>query len=104
VLIVGGRYVPGMRFVVNVTMGLSKVRYVRFLAWSVLAGVLWSTYTCLLAYSIGTALAEFPLATVVISGVVTTAVLALIFIVIRKRRRTAAATAEPNGDAVHTID
>ena len=35
VLIIGGRYVPGMRFVVNATMGLSDIRYRRFLPWSV---------------------------------------------------------------------
>ncbi len=28
-LIVGGRYVPGMRFVVNATMGISEIRYAR---------------------------------------------------------------------------
>lgn len=72
-------------------MGLSDMRYRRFLAWSVLAGVLWSTYTCVLAYNIGTALAEFPLASVVISSLVTAAVLTLIFLVIRKQRRAAAA-------------
>ena len=31
VLIIGGRYVPGMRFVVNATMGLSEMPYRRFL-------------------------------------------------------------------------
>ena len=31
VLIIGGRYVPGMRFVVNATMGLSDIAYRRFL-------------------------------------------------------------------------
>ena len=46
VLIIGGRYVPGMRFVVNATMGLSEIPYRRFLPWSVFSGVLWSVYTC----------------------------------------------------------
>lgn len=90
VLIVGGRYVPGMRFVVNATMGLSDIPYRRFLPWSVLGGVLWSGYTCVLAYKVATNLAGFPLASVVISGLVTTAALAIIFIVVRKRRATAA--------------
>ena len=84
-LIVGGRYVPGMRFVVNVTMGLSNIRYRKFLAWSALGGTLWSLYTSVLAYKVATTLAGFPLASVVISGIVTTAVLAVIFFVIRKR-------------------
>lgn len=90
VLIVGGRYVPGMRFVVNATMGLSDIPYRRFLPWSVLGGALWSAYTCALAYKVATNLAGFPLASVVISGLVTTAALAIIFIVVRKRRATAA--------------
>jgi membrane protein DedA with SNARE-associated domain len=89
-LIVGGRYVPGMRFVVNATMGLSDIPYGRFLPWSMLGGALWSTYTCLLAYKVATSLAGFPLASVVISGFLTTVMLALIFYVVRKRRATAA--------------
>lgn len=86
VLIVGGRYVPGMRFVVNATMGLSDFPYRRFLPWSALGGVLWSTYTCVLAYQVGTALAEFPLASVVISGLITTVVIVAILLVVRRRR------------------
>jgi membrane-associated protein len=94
-LIVGGRYVPGMRFVVNATMGLSDIPYRRFLPWSVLGGVLWSAYTCLLAYKISTALADFPLASVVISGLVTTAILGVILIVVRRRKHAVEAQAEP---------
>jgi membrane protein DedA with SNARE-associated domain len=94
VLIVGGRYVPGMRFVVNATMGLSDIPYRRFLPWSILGGVLWSAYTCLLAYKVATSLAGFPLASVVISGVVTTVALVVIFYVVRKRRRDAASRPE----------
>ena len=45
-MIVAGRYVPGMRFAVNATMGLSSIPYRRFLPWSVLGGTLWSVYTC----------------------------------------------------------
>ena len=90
VLVVGGRSVPGMRFVVNPTMGLSDIPYRRFLPWSVLGGALWSAYTCVLAYKVATNLAGFPLAPIVISGLVTTAALAIILIVVRKRRATAA--------------
>ena len=94
-LIVGGRYVPGMRFVVNATMGLSDIPYRRFLAWSVLGGALWSAYTCLLAYKVSTTLAEFPLASVVISGLVTTAIIAIVLVVVRRRKRGVAAPAQP---------
>lgn len=90
VLIVGGRYVPGLRFVVNATMGLSDIRYRRFLGWSVLSGVLWSAYTCLLAYWIGLSLGEYPLASVVISGTVTTVAIAVVFWNLRREHaRTA---------------
>jgi membrane-associated protein len=95
VLIVGGRYVPGMRFVVNATMGLSDIPYRRFLPWSVVGGVLWSAYTCLLAYKVSTTLAEFPLASVVISGFVTTAFIAIVFFIVRRRKRAVAAPARP---------
>lgn len=88
-LIVGGRYVPGLRFVVNATMGLSEMPYRRFVSWSILSGVLWSTYTCVLAYKIGTALGDFPLASVIISGLVTTVAIGIVLISLRRRRRRA---------------
>jgi membrane-associated protein len=98
VLIVGGRYVPGMRFVVNATMGLSTMAYRRFLPWSILSGVLWSVYTCVLAYNIGLALADFPLGSVVISGLVTTVAIGVVFLTLRSHRR-AAARADRNAAA-----
>ena len=89
VLIIGGRYLPGMRFVVNATMGLSDIAYPRFLLWSAIGGTLWSVYTCGLAYAIGIALGDFPLASFVISGLVTTVALAAVFLVVRRQRRRA---------------
>jgi membrane-associated protein len=91
-LIVAGRYVPGLRFVVNATMGLSGYPYRRFLPWSALGGAVWAAYTCGLAYLVGTALAEFPLASVVVSGTITTAAIAAIFVVLRRRRRGVSGT------------
>jgi membrane protein DedA with SNARE-associated domain len=88
VLLTFGRYVPGLRFVVNTTMGLSELPYRKFVPWSVLGGVLWSSYTCLLAYWIGSTLDDYPLASVVISGVVTTGIMGLVFFRGRHRRRT----------------
>lgn len=86
-LIVGGRYVPGMRFAVNASMGLFEIRYRRFLVWSIVGGVLWSVYTCALAYKVATALAGYPLASLVISGLVTSAVIVVMFLVYRKKHR-----------------
>jgi len=87
VVIVAGRYVPGLRFVVNATMGLSEFPYRRFLLWSAIGGALWSVYTCGLAYLIGTALSGFPLASVIIAGVVTTVAIAVVFLFLRRARR-----------------
>jgi membrane protein DedA with SNARE-associated domain len=96
VLIIGGRYVPGMRFVVNATMGLSDIAYKRFVGWSIVSGILWSTYTTILAYEIGLALGDFPLASFVISGLVTTVALTVVFFTVRRqRRRIAAETPDP---------
>ena len=93
-LIVAGRYVPGMRFAVNASMGLSDIPYRRFLPWSVFGGVLWSVYTCALAYNVATTLSGYPLASLVISSLITSAALAAIYFVDRRRRR-AAESAEP---------
>ena len=86
-LIVAGRFVPGMRFAVNVTMGLSDIRYRRFLVWSIVGGTIWSIYTCGLAYLVATSLSGYPLASIVISSLVTTAALAAIFFIVRRRQR-----------------
>jgi membrane-associated protein len=86
-LIVAGRYVPGMRFAVNASMGLGRIAYRRFLFWSVLSGVLWSVYTCALAYWVATTLAGYPLASLIISSLITSAALAGIYLVDRRRQR-----------------
>jgi hypothetical protein len=53
-------------------------------------GTLWATYTTLLAYFVGTALADFPLASILISGFITTAAIAAIFWGDRIRHRVPA--------------
>jgi membrane-associated protein len=100
VLIVAGRFVPGLRFVVNASMGLARYPYRRFFLWSSIGGVAWSLYTCVLAYWIGIALVDFPLASIVVSGAITTAILFVIFLVARRQKRAmqrpgAEATVEP---------
>lgn len=77
--IVLGRYVPGVRFFVNATMGIQKMPYRKFLLWSVIGGVTWATYTSVLAYSVGTALDDYPIMSVLASGVITTVLIAVIF-------------------------
>jgi membrane protein DedA with SNARE-associated domain len=91
-LLVVGRYVPGLRFVINATFGISAYRYPNFLLWSAIGGTIWSIYTCGLAYLVGTALADFPLASVIISGTITTIALGVIFLIVRRSRKEAAAS------------
>jgi membrane-associated protein len=90
-LLLAGRYVPGLRFVVNATMGLNRYPYRRFLLWSACGGTVWSVYTCALAYLVGTALAGFALASVLISGLITTIAVGAIFLVARRHQRAAGA-------------
>src|SRR5262245_65813594 len=92
-LLVVGRYCPGLRFVINATFGVSAYPYPTFLLWSAIGGIIWSVYTCGLAYLVGTALADFPLASVIISGVITTTALGVLFLIVRRSRREEAASA-----------
>src|SRR5512133_3351183 len=102
-LIVAGRYVPGMRFAVNASMGLSNIAYRRFLAWSVLSGILWSVYTCALAYWVSTTLAGFPLASLIISGLITSAALAAVYFVERHKLKAAKAAGPTDASAEAAI-
>jgi membrane protein DedA with SNARE-associated domain len=90
VLLCCGRYVPGLRFVVNASCGLSGLPYRRFLLWSAIGGTLWSVVTCTVAYVVSSALAGYPLASVMVAGGISTLAIAVIFVVLRARRRTAA--------------
>ena len=85
-----GRYVPGLRFVVNASCGLSLYPYRQFLLWSAIGGTAWSVVTCGVAYLVATALAGSPLLAVIVSGCVSTVAIAFIFIIVRRRRRAAA--------------
>ena len=98
VLLVFGRYVPGLRFVINASVGMNKYPYGRqYLPWSALGAVLWSTYTCVLAYKVGASLDNYPLASVYISGLITTVLMAVIFLVVRRRDRRSEDDFIPDG-------
>jgi membrane-associated protein len=45
-LLVFGRYVPGLRFVVNASLGLAGHPYGENLRWSALVGIAWSPVAC----------------------------------------------------------
>ena len=86
-LIAGGRFVPGVRFAVNVMMGMTEYPYRRFLLFSAIGGTAWAAYTCVLAYLVSTALADFALASIVISGLITSVLVGSVYWI--DRRRTA---------------
>jgi membrane-associated protein len=88
-LLVFGRYVPGGRWVVNASLGLAGHPYRDFLRWSAVGGVLWSIYICSVAYLVGTALVESPVAAIAVSAVASSVVVAVGFVVVARgvRRR-----------------
>ena len=83
-LILFGRFVPGLRFMVNATMGLTKHRYPTFLLWSVIGGTLWASYTCIFSYLIATVISDQPVLSIAVSVVVTTGCLALLYKPLKK--------------------
>lgn len=85
-LIACGRFVPGVRFAVNVSMGMIEYPYRRFLLFSAIGGTAWAIYTCVMAYLISTALADFALASIVISGLITSVLIAGVYLIDRRRR------------------
>lgn len=99
-LLVVGRYVPGMRFVVNASLGVSRYPWRRFMLWSAIGGTLWAVYTATLAYVVASALADFPLASIVISSAITTVALVVVFLRLRKARREGVPAAEGRADEV----
>ena len=84
-LIVGGRFVPGVRFIVNATMGIGKIAYRRFLLWSAVGAWLWSAYTCLFTYLVGQALGDYPIISFATSALVTGLLLGVVAIPLKRR-------------------
>lgn len=86
-LLLLGRYVPGMRFVVNASLGVSAYPYPEFLRWSTIGGTAWSVYCCTVAYLVGTALSDNPLAAVVVSAIASSVAFAVVALIIARRVR-----------------
>lgn len=78
-LIVFGRFVPGLRFMVGATMGITKFPYRRFLLWDAIGGTLWAAYTCIFCYLIASVIQDKPFISIVTSVIVTTGLLALLY-------------------------
>lgn len=91
-LIILGRFVVGVRFAVNATMGVRRYPYPRFLLFSAIGGFGWCAYTCVISYWAGEALGGYPLASILTGVILTTAIVAVLYLVIRRRYDAAAAT------------
>jgi len=83
-LIVVGRFVPGLRFIVGATMGISRYPYPRFLLWDAIGGTLWAVYTCVFSYAVASVIDDKPVLSIAVSIVVTTALLALLYRPLKK--------------------
>lgn len=86
-LLVFGRYVPGLRFVVNASLGLRGHPYGEFVRWSAVGGVAWSIYICGVAYAVGTALVDNPLAAIVVAGLASSVAVVIVFVIVGRRVR-----------------
>jgi membrane-associated protein len=83
-LIVFGRFVPGMRFVVGATMGLTRFPYPRFLLWDVIGSVTWAAFTCISSALVATVIADQPVLSMLVSVIVTTALLGFLYRSLKK--------------------
>lgn len=78
-LIVFGRFVPGLRFLVGATMGLTRHPYGHFFVWDVIGSVLWASYTCVFSYLVGSVIEGQPVLSILVSALVTTALLGALY-------------------------
>lgn len=78
-LIVFGRFVPGVRFVVGATMGLTRFPYPRFLLWDIIGSIAWASFACISSALVSTAIGDQPLLSMVVSIIITTAILAFLY-------------------------
>jgi len=83
-LIVFGRFVPGVRFVVGATMGLTRFPYPRFLLWDAIGGVAWASFACFSSALVSTAIGDQPLLSILVSLVITTALLGFLYQRVRR--------------------
>jgi membrane-associated protein len=90
ILVMFCRFLPFVRWAVMAGMGALPMPYRSFAASTAIGAVAWSAYTCIVAYAIGTALDEFPLASIVIACASSAAIVGAVFFLERKRFRSSA--------------
>ncbi|MCP3856835.1 MAG: hypothetical protein GY698_19215 [Actinomycetia bacterium] len=94
-LIVFGRFVPGLRFVVGAIMGLTRYTYWRFLVWGSIGSVSWAAFTCLSSYLVGSVIDDRPAVSMLVSIVITTALLAALYQPLKRGWQDQAAPSPP---------
>lgn len=100
VLIVFGRFVPGLRFMVGATMGLTRHPYPSFLLWDAIGGAFWAAYTCVFSYLVATVIEDRPIVSIAVSVVVTTALLGLLYRPLKRSWEQTGPVTEEAPDAV----
>jgi membrane-associated protein len=93
-LIVVGRFIPGGRTAITVSAGMLEMPWRRFIAFDVLAGLIWGSYAALLGYAGGKSFEEQPWKGFLFAFAVALAVTGVIEVVRWARRRRAGARAE----------
>ena len=88
-LIVLGRFIPGGRTVVAVSCGTLHMRWRRFIAFDVLAGIVWASYAALLGYFGGKSFENAPWKGLLLALGIAFAVAGLVELVRWLRRRFA---------------
>jgi len=86
-LIVVGRFIPGGRTAVTFAAGSLEWRWRRFIAFAVVAGILWGSYASLLGYFGGSAFEDEPLKGFLLAFAVALGVTAMVEAARRLRRR-----------------
>jgi membrane protein DedA with SNARE-associated domain len=98
ILIVFGRFVPGVRFVVGASMGLTRYSYPRFLLWDAIGGIAWASFACISSALVSTAIGDQPILSIVVSLVITSALLGFVYQRVRRdweASKQAGTTTEP---------
>ena len=85
VLIVLGRYVPGVRFAVNAGMGLTKYSYPKFLLFSAIGGMTWASYVCLISYWAGLKLSDYPVLSFLTGILFCSAIVGVLYFALKRR-------------------
>ena len=91
-LIIGGRFVPGVRFVVGATMGLTRYPFPRFLLWDAIGGIAWASFACVSSAVISTAVGGQPVVSIVLSAIITTALLGFLYQRLKRSLTSSAST------------